>query len=159
MRPKPLQLEPLPGHANFYRDQRGGLVWHRCAKRVLYAETDCSGVVYHSNFLVYFEEGRASLMRELGHPYAQVEKGGFVYPIVSTALNYYQSLQYDDLAHVYTRLADLEPVRVRFEYLITKEDAPVIVCDGFTLHCALNQRRMPTSVDELTRAAFAAFPR
>ena len=37
--------------------------------RVRYAETDQMGIVYHANYLVWFEVGRVELMRQLGLDY------------------------------------------------------------------------------------------
>ena len=37
--------------------------------RVRYAETDQMGVVYHSNYLIWFEVGRVELMRQIGLSY------------------------------------------------------------------------------------------
>ena len=42
--------------------------------RVRYAETDNMGVVYHSNFAIWFEVGRVELMRQLGLEYRAMEK-------------------------------------------------------------------------------------
>ena len=43
-------------------------IWHRCETRVLYADTDRSGLVYHSNYFRFFELGRATLMRDTPYP-------------------------------------------------------------------------------------------
>ena len=42
--------------------------------RVRYAETDQMGVVYHSNYIIWFEVGRVEMMRQLGFVYRDMEK-------------------------------------------------------------------------------------
>ncbi len=42
--------------------------------RVRYAETDQMGVVYHSNFVIWFEVGRVEMLRQLGFTYREMEK-------------------------------------------------------------------------------------
>ena len=42
--------------------------------RVRYAETDQMGVVYHSNYIVWFEVGRVEMLRQLGFTYRDMEK-------------------------------------------------------------------------------------
>ena len=158
MRPRPLTTTRLNGDERFVRDIRTGLVWHRSSLRVLYADTDRSGAVYHSNHLRYFEHGRASLMRDLDHPYRDVEALGFFYTIVKTGLNYYEALGYDDLIRIHTRPGETERVRITFNYIITKGDDPRPVCDGFTTHCALNSRRTPVAVDWKTLETWRRFP-
>ena len=71
MQPKPFKPKVLDGDPRYVRDTVGGLVWHRCKSRILYADTDRSQVVYHGNYLRYFELGRATLMRDaayVGYP-------------------------------------------------------------------------------------------
>ena len=68
MKPKPFRPEAFGNDDRFVRDRTTGDIWHRCTHRTLYADTDRSEVVYHSNYLRYFELGRASLMRGRGLP-------------------------------------------------------------------------------------------
>ncbi|MEW6264790.1 MAG: YbgC/FadM family acyl-CoA thioesterase [Thermodesulfobacteriota bacterium] len=159
MKPKPMRLTPLDNRSLFFRDSVTGLVWHQTTSRVLYADTDRSGAVYHSHYLRYFEQGRTALMRDLDHPYRQVEESGYIYPVIKTGLDYYDLLTYDDVLGIFTRPGLLERVRVTFNYVITKSDNPRIVCQGFTQHCALNQARVPVAVDALTLQAWRCFPR
>jgi acyl-CoA thioester hydrolase len=158
MRPEPFVPEILDDERRFVRDKTGGLVWHRVFNRSLYAETDRSKVVYHANFLRYFELGRCSLMRDMGYPYRQVEESGYVYPVVEMGANFYQPLYYDDPMWIHTRPAHLERVRVSFDYLITHEETGAVICTGFTKHCSLNRSGRPTQVDAQTVSMWKSFP-
>mgnify|MGYP000888402276 CR=1 FL=1 len=86
MRPKPFVPEILNGDGPYVRDLTSGLIWHRSSLRTLYVDTDRSQVVYHANYLRYFEFGRASLMRDAAYPYREIEESGYIYPIIATAL-------------------------------------------------------------------------
>ena len=44
--------------------------------RVRYAETDQMGVVYHSNYFIWFEVGRVEMLRQLGFSYRDMETAG-----------------------------------------------------------------------------------
>ncbi|MFH2005524.1 MAG: thioesterase family protein [bacterium] len=157
MRPKPF-IPEAQADQRYARDQTTGLMYHRVHHRVLYADTDRSGVVYHANYFRYFELGRASFMRDVGFPYAEVEASGIIYPIVELGLKYYRPLVYDDAMWVHTRPADLERVRVKFDYVITHIDSGELVCRGFTQHCAANERGVPVAVDPITVNAWKNFP-
>ena len=158
MRPKPFIPEATDQPA-YVRDRNSGLVWHRCEHRTLYVDTDRSQVVYHANYLRYFEFGRASLMRQANYPYKEIEESGYVYPIIKTELNYHSPLYYDDLMHIHTRPTKIELVKVQFDYLITRADTGEIVCTGFTRHCAVNGGGYPVEIDPRTRALWQQFPR
>jgi acyl-CoA thioester hydrolase len=159
MRPKPFVPEVFDHDPRYVRDCTGGQVWHRCTMRVLYADTDRSQVVYHGNYLRYFEFGRASLMRDAGYPYKQVEADGFVYPIIAIGLNYFSPLTYDEAIWVNTRPADLERVRLSFDYVITHAESGAVVCQGFTRHCATNAAGVPVGIDPSTQRLWDEFPR
>jgi acyl-CoA thioester hydrolase len=157
MKPKPFLPEPL-GDARFVRDRTTGLVWHRCPNRTLYADTDRSSVVYHANYLRYFEMGRASLMRDAAYPYREIEENGYVYPVIDLGLQFFQPLRYDDPMWIHTRPGELERVRLRFEYTVTQAESGVLVCRGYTRHCALNRAGRPVAVDPKTVHLWKSFP-
>ncbi len=157
MKPKPFLPEPLED-ARFVRDRTTGLVWHRCPNRTLYADTDRSSVVYHANYLRYFEMGRASLMRDAAYPYREIEENGYVYPVIDLGLQFFQPLRYDDSMWIHTRPGELERVRLRFEYTVTQAESGVLVCRGYTRHCALNRAGRPVAVDPKTVHLWKSFP-
>jgi len=158
VRPRPFVPVALGGDTPYFRDATGGLVWHCCRLRSLYADTDRSQVVYHSNFLRYFEFGRASLMRDTGYSYKEIEAGGTIYPIIQVGVSYFSPVHYDDGMCIYTRPAVLERVKLRFDYVITHDETHAIACTGFTRHCAVNARSTPVEVDEKTARIWKIFP-
>ena len=158
MRPKPFIPEPLADHPHHLRDSNSGLIWHRCQMRTLYVDTDRSQVVYHANYLRYFEFGRAEFMRDASYPYKEIEESGYVYPIIKTELNYHTPLFYDDLMYIHTRPAQLELVKLQFDYLITRASDGEVICTGFTRHCAVNGSGIPVEIDPKTIKLWHSFP-
>ncbi len=158
MRPKPFIPELLPQHPDHVKDCNSGLIWHKCQMRTLYVDTDRSQVVYHANYLRYFEFGRAELMRGANYPYKQIEESGYVYPIIKTELNYYTPLFYDDLMIIHTRPANIELVKLQFDYLITRASDGEIICTGYTKHCAVNTAGIPVEIDKKTIKLWESFP-
>ena len=159
MRPKPFKPVVHNNNENYVRDTVGELVWYRCMNRPLYADTDSSKLVYHANYLRYFELGRASLMRDASYPYKEIEENGYIYPIIELGINYYKSLFYDDPMWIHTRPGELGRVRLQFDYVITHAETNDIVCKGFTRHCALNESRTPVAIDPMTLHLWDTFPK
>lgn len=159
MRPKPFIPEILNGDDRYVRNKSDGQVWHRCLHRTLYADTDRSQVVYHANYLRYFEFGRASLMRDAAYPYREIEESGYVYPIIEIGITYHSPLYYDDAMWIHTRPSVMERVRLRFDYIIVHEKTGGIVCKGFTRHCAINKDGIPVEVDAKTIHLWTIFPK
>lgn len=49
--------------------------------KVRYGETDMMGVVYHANYLLYFEDARIDFLNTVGASYAAIEDAGYMSPI------------------------------------------------------------------------------
>lgn len=89
--------------------------------RVAYADTDQMAVVYHANYLVWFERGRTEAMRELGVPYAALEAQGLFLPVVEARVRYLDPARYDDLLVVATTVVALGRARIVFDYRVRRE--------------------------------------
>jgi len=123
---------------------------HAPTLRVRYEETDQMGVVYHGNYLKYFEVGRTELMRRLGFPYSEQEKKGVLLTVVEARCRYLAGARYDDLLRIETRGEIRSPLRLRFGYRVVREEDGVVVCEGWTDLACLDQnrklRRLPEEI-------------
>ena len=158
MRAPEFNAVPCDQDQRYVRDTTGGLVWHRVPHRVLFADTDRTGAVYHGNYFRFFELGRATFLRESGFPLRQVETNGYVYPIFQLGLDFFRPMEYDDPILVHTRPRALGAVRLDFEYIITHAETGRVLCCGFTRHCATNRKGRPVAVDPVTAGIFKNFP-
>jgi acyl-CoA thioester hydrolase len=158
MRPPAFSPIPYPGDARYVRDEVSGLVWHRVSQRVLFADTDRTGAVYHGNYFRFFELGRATLLRDAGFPLQRVEAEGYLYPIFQLGLDFFRPIEYDAPIFVHTRFRELAAVRVDFDYLVTHAETGMVLCRGFTRHCATNRTGRPVAVDPATVEVFQRFP-
>ena len=75
--------------------------------RVRYGETDQMNVVYHANYITYFEVGRTEAIRELGFTYREMEAMGVEMPVTELNIRYLRPAHYDDLLTVKTQLRNL----------------------------------------------------
>ncbi len=125
---------------------------HESTLRVRYQETDQMGVVYHSNYLVYFEVGRTEWLRDRGMAYSDLERDGVHLAVTEVGCKYLAPLRYDEIARVETWLSEVGKSRMTFQYRLhrTEGDGPTIVAEGFsTLACltpAGRPRRLPAGV-------------
>ena len=75
--------------------------------RVYYEDTDAGGVVYHSNYLKYFERGRTEYLRDRGLSVGDMAQRGFVFPVVHLEIDYRAPALHDDLLEVQTVVLDV----------------------------------------------------
>jgi acyl-CoA thioester hydrolase len=125
--------------------------WHETTIRVRYAETDRMGVVYHANYLVWFEIGRTEFCRARGFAYKDMEENDRAFLVVAESYcRYKSSARYDDELVVRTHITELRRRSVRFGYEIITPTTAVIIAEGETGHVVTDVRttassRMPES--------------
>lgn len=121
--------------------------------RVRYKETDQMGVVYHANYLVWFEVGRTSLIRDLGYSYNQLEAKGILLPVVDVGAQFRQSARYDDVVIVETSINEVGPSKVVFQYSIRRKMDQQLLATGHTKHLWVSKEmrrvRLPDYSPEL----------
>lgn len=102
--------------------QQAGLKsrWYETTLRVRYQESDQMGVVYHANYLNWFETGRTEMFRQLGFTYRELENQGVLLPVTSADLQYKSPARYDDLISVYARMTTFSALRVVYEYQVRR---------------------------------------
>jgi len=104
-----------------------GLEINQTEIEVRYQETDQMGVVYHANYLVWFEIGRTKFIEQLGFQYTEMEKNNIVSPVVDIQISYKQPARYGDVITVYTWLEAYDGIRTTYGYRIKNEDSTTLV--------------------------------
>jgi len=102
--------------------------------RVIYADTDAMGVVYHTNYIKWFEIGRTELLREMGIVYAELESMGYNLPVVKVSCHYLAPARYDEIIMVETEIEYLKMASIKFNYAIWDEKKENILVEGYTTH-------------------------
>ncbi|HVZ61249.1 MAG TPA: thioesterase family protein [Terriglobales bacterium] len=114
--------------------------------RVRYAETDKMGVVYHANYLIWFEVGRVEFLRRLGFTYKDMEAcDGCFIAVVDARCRYKSPARYDDAILVRTRLKNVRESLIQFGYEVIREIDGTLLAEGETTHIVTNA--------QLTRSA------
>jgi acyl-CoA thioester hydrolase len=124
--------------------------------RVRYAETDNMGVVYHSNFAIWFEVGRVELMRQLGLEYRAMEKEDNCHiPVVELRVRYKAPALYDDEIVVRTRLANARQSLLHFTYEVYRAGDRTLLATGETMHIIVDDNFQRRVLPEKYMKAFA----
>lgn len=116
--------------------------------RVRYYETDCMGVVHHSNYIRYYETARTEMLRQFGTTYKEMEQHGFMLPVHETHSNYISSAYDDDLLTVRVKLAKMPQVKMRFDYEIFRENGELINTGYVMLAFVSSKTRRPCRIPE-----------
>jgi acyl-CoA thioester hydrolase len=109
------------------------------------------GVVYYANYLVWFEVGRTEWLRDSGWNYRDAEQAGVLLPVIEAHCEYRQAARYDDEIEIATRASLLTPVRVRFDYEVTRVADITIAAVGHTIHAGVDTSGKPCRLPERVR--------
>ncbi len=87
---------------------------HRFAVRAYFEDTDLSAVVYHANYLRWFERARSELLRLLGIEQRAVhEAGEGAYAVAELTIRYLVPARLDDAVVIETRAEELRAASCR----------------------------------------------
>jgi acyl-CoA thioester hydrolase len=124
--------------------------------RVRYAETDAMGVVYHGNYLPWFEIARIALLEKAHLSYRELDAQGFLLPVLEAQLKYIAPARFDDVVTVTATMAELPRVRIHIDYEVSI--AGKVITRGHTTHAFMNREaqaiKPPPVVNERLAAAF-----
>jgi acyl-CoA thioester hydrolase len=124
--------------------------------RVRYAETDQMSVVYHSNYLIWFEVGRVELLRQLGFTYLEMEQEGLNLPVVEVKCRYKHPARYDDEITIRTWLALVKTSLLRFRYDLVRKSDGRLLAEGESVHVVVGRDLKRAHITEKYRSAFHA---
>ncbi len=133
------------------------MIQSRVKVTVRYAETDMMGIVYHANYLPWFEVGRTTLLKEIGVPYRQLEEEGFRLPVLEVSAKYLRPAVYDDTVEILTILREKPLLRIRLDYEVRRGDE--LLATGSTVHAFVDRSgrpvRPPAWASEKIQTVFA----
>ena len=107
------------------------------------------GVVYHSNYFIWFEVGRVELLRQLGFSYREMERqDGCFIAVVDARCRYKAPARYDDEVLIRTRLKSARESLVHFAYEVVRESDGTLLAEGETTHIVTDAEMKITTIPE-----------
>lgn len=113
---------------------------HNSNFAVRFNETDPLGIVWHGNYITYFEDGREAFGRHFGISYLDIQKSGFVTPIIKSVCEHKFPLKYGDICRIETTFEDTLAAKMIFKFKIFNQDEK-LVCIGETIQVFLDNER------------------
>jgi acyl-CoA thioester hydrolase len=115
--------------------------------RVRYAETDAMGIVYHTNYIVWFEVGRGEYLRQQGDNYREWEDQGLYLPVTEVDARFMAPARYDDVVLIRTWVEEVRSRSVTMAYEVVMTETNQVLVTGHTKHLCTDHegrvRRLP----------------
>lgn len=118
---------------------------------IRFSETDAMGVVWHGNYLKFFEDGREAFGREFGLEYLTIFDKGYFTPIVKSEIDHKASVFYGQKIKVITKFVSSKAAKIMFEYQVINLTTNEICAVGKTMQVFLDRE---TRILELLNPEF-----
>ena len=84
--------------------------------KVDFNDCDPMGIVWHGNYINYFERARCALLDRIGYNYIEMEKSGYMFPVTEVKAKYMKSLRFGDVCRAKAILVEYENmIQMKFE--------------------------------------------
>ena len=103
-----------------------------------YGDTDMMGVIYHTNYLKWFELGRSKINEELGLNYLDMERSGYCVPVYKVEVTYKNAVHYGDQVFVKTWIEENQGLRTTYGYQVVNGKGE-ICAEGRTIHIVVRK--------------------
>ena len=94
-------------------------------------------VVWHGNYLNFFEIGRRKLLEGIGYDYYKIEESGYTFPVVEVSVKYLAPLKFMDRARVKAILVEYENC-LRIKYEIRNVKTGILTTKGLSTQMTFN---------------------
>ena len=118
---------------------------------VRYAETDQMGIVNHSAYVVWLEEGRSQWMRAHGSSVVQFEQDGLRLAVSEICLRYHQPARYDQRVTVRCGVARVRSRQIQFNYAIVDAETGATLVTAYTQHICVDEAGNVTKIPDKWR--------
>ncbi len=108
--------------------------------KVRFSDTDAMGVVWHGNYLRFFEDGREEFGKQFELEYLKMYNLGYLTPIVKTEISYKNPIYYGDNVKVIVKYLPQRAAKIVFEYTIINTDTNILCTTGKTIQIFLNAK-------------------
>ncbi len=104
---------------------------------VPFFDIDLMEIVWHGNYLKYFEVARCELLEKIDYGYMEMRRTGFVWPIIEAHIRYAKPAKFGQKIAVFCRLVEWEN-RMKIQYTIRDKATGDRLCRGFTCQVAVS---------------------
>jgi acyl-CoA thioester hydrolase len=106
--------------------------------QIPFNDVDSMSVVWHGNYLKYFEVARGHLLRQISYDYPDMEKSGYSWPIIECKCRFIAPATYGMHINIKATLSEWHN-RLIVNYLILDQSSGQKLCKGHTIQVAVNQ--------------------
>ena len=106
---------------------------------IRFSETDAMGVVWHGNYLKFFEDGREAFGKDYGLEYLNIFDKGFFTPIIRSEIDHKAPVYYGQIIKVVTKYIPTKSAKIMFDYEVINLSTGALCAVGQTIQVFLDK--------------------
>jgi len=95
---------------------------------------DSFNVLWHGNYISYFEIGRLAFSKEHGLALGELNEKGFFAPVIDLGCKYKEPARYGDEIIIRTAVEPTEKASLTFRYTLHRASDEKKLAEGYTTH-------------------------
>jgi acyl-CoA thioester hydrolase len=111
---------------------------HKSETTIRFSEVDSMRIVWHGNYLKFFEDGREAFGKKYGIGYMDMYDAGLMTPVVEVSCQYKKQLYYGDTVIIETQYIDTEAAKILFHYNLYRKSDHELVATGKSVQVFLD---------------------
>jgi len=116
--------------------------------RIYYEDTDCGGVVYHANYLKYFERARTWYLEAHGISITRLLEGGIQFMVIHAEMTYCAPARYGETLAIETWVSERSKARLTFSHIVRERASQRVVVEGAATLAVVNREGKLTRLPE-----------
>lgn len=116
--------------------------------KIYYKDTDCGGVVYYANYLVYFEQARTEWMEDRGASIRALKDAGIQFIVKHAEVNYKSPAGYGEILRIETFADKISGASINFSYEIKEKETSRMIVSGSTQLVCIDEKLKPRRIPE-----------
>jgi acyl-CoA thioester hydrolase len=112
---------------------------HTSETTIRFSEVDSMRIVWHGNYIVFFEDGREAFGKQYGIGYLDMHAAGLMTPVVEVSCQYKKQLYYGDTVIIETQYIDTDAAKILFHYNLYRKSDHGLVATGKSVQVFLDK--------------------
>jgi len=100
-------------------------------------DVDSAGIVWHGNYVKYFEIARCALLDKLNYNYIDMTESGFFWPVIDIRLRFISPAKFKQKIIVRSSIKEWEN-RLKISYLIVDTETGNRIIRGYSIQVAVD---------------------
>ncbi|HEY0880120.1 MAG TPA: thioesterase family protein [Archangium sp.] len=116
-------------------------LFHEIEVKPAFFDLDPMAVVWHGNYVKFFEYARSALLQKFNYDYEEMRASGYLWPVVDMRIKYMRPASLHQPLRVRAEITEYES-RLRVDFLIRNASTGEKMTKGYTIQVAVDAQTM-----------------